>query len=157
MTVRFDGVDELNNMLHDIGSLENGNVTDKMLKKGQKVVEKKWNEEIKVKNHIHTGLMMKKVKSTKIKANKYGKFLSTFPQGEDTTYVNKKGETKKRKKPIRNAEKAFYLHYGWFMHGGMHLIKGDHFVDKIETGSIDETSEEMAKVLDDFLRNKGAM
>lgn len=62
--------------------------------------------------HKRTGDMLKSVKKTRSKRNKYGYFATVRPTGLSKYYINSKGERKTRKEPVRNMEILAHLEYG---------------------------------------------
>lgn len=85
------------------------NITAKMLKAGGEVLVE---NEKKAIEHIQTGDMKKSIKATSVKKNQYGQYVVVRPTGKSTTYIDRHGETKERKTPVRNMEKFVYNEYG---------------------------------------------
>ena len=114
-----EGFDEL---LADLK--KNGDLIDdaapEMLQAGAAVVADAWRDAIKTHDLIDTGDMLDSVGPTDAINTSTEKKIAVYPQGRD-------------RKGIRNAEKAFILHYG------RSNMKGDHFVDEA-----DRLSEENA-------------
>ncbi len=108
------------------------------------ISEKCWKEVINRRGHVDSGCMRDAVKSDKTTKLRSGgrKFRDTYPRGKD--YGSKKH---KRKTPIRNAEKAFYIHYG---KKGV----GDHFVDEVDRLIQERIDEPINKLIEDFHKNK---
>lgn len=108
-------------------------VGQKMLDAGAKACVKEWKDGITASGHVDTGAMKESVRSSK---NQNKKTREIYPRGKD-------------KNGVRNAEKAFVLHYG------TSHKPGDRFVDKIEENSEEQAFKEMQGVFDDYLKQKG--
>ena len=76
-------------------------------------------------------------------ANSVGTVFSDGNVGGATAEVYPQG---KDRKGVRNAEKAFLLHYGWGQKNG------DHFVDQIEREAEEPAVEAMEAVMDRYVK-----
>lgn len=146
---RCEGMEHLEKMFKELSTLEQGKVAEDMLNAGKVEVEKAWKKIIDKRDLKRKGLMKSTVKSTKPKHNVYGTFLSTYPFGVEK-------DTATGKSRVRNAEKAFYLHYG-FMN-----VRTGHFyrdavgwVDEVEKEAMDKATAVMEKIYENYIRSKG--
>ena len=130
-----EGLDEITEQLKNMGMLH-GKVVDDMLTAGSGEMVPAWQNAIIRYGHVRMGNMRKSVKPTKIKDRPTGKELHVYPQGYDRD---------NRKKPTRNAEKAFVLHYG------RRNMNGTHFVDAAETEGAPKAYDAMEKRFDQFI------
>lgn len=126
------GLANLIKELEDLGA-DIDEISDEMLEAGGEAMKKAWTEEIKAKGHVDTGDMLKSVKA---KVNKSKKTAEIYPQGKD-------------KKGVRNALKAFVLHYG------TSNIAGDRFVDEVESKGSDAAVDAMYEIYSDELGKRG--
>ena len=136
------GLNELSEMLKELGELDNGELTGNMLNAGAEVVADEWKKGIKnvvIPGGRSKGDMENSVAPSK-KIERKGDISATtiYPQGKD-------------RKGVRNAEKAFILHYG--KSGQM----GTRFVDNVEANAEDAATEAMEEVFNEFLNKKGAV
>lgn len=133
------GIDELAAELQELGQLDNGNLTEKMLNAGAEVIAEEWKKGIDgtVKSGGRsTGEMSASVApSKKIKRTGDVSATTIYPQGKD-------------RKGVRNAEKAFILHYG--KSGQL----GTRFVDKVEEAAEERATAAMEKVFEEFKGGK---
>lgn len=133
--VKISGLDEVAEQMKAMGQLS-GKVAEEMLIAGGSEMVKSWKSAIQRYGHVKTGTMLKSVKATKIKERPGGKELNVYPHGFDRN---------NRKKPTRNAEKAFVLHYG------RRNMDASHFVDAAEIEGEPKATEVMVKRWDDFI------
>ena len=97
------GIDGIAKGLELLGQ-KTGPMAEDMLHAGALILIGTWNRVIIARGHVETGAMMRSVKATKPKINKDGNLeIQVYPQGAE--------RKEHRKKPVRNAEKAFVLHY----------------------------------------------
>lgn len=159
MILKTNGFDDLQKMLDDIGTLEKGNIAEKMLDAGKADVRKVWRDVIGEKDYVRLGLMEDKVNATKVKENNFGHFCSIYPFGEEKDRV-RRGKTV----TMRNAAKAYLLHYGWdgnwpsqiaANHGVPPHFKGSRFVDKIEKIGSEMAHKTMNEIFSQYLQSKG--
>ena len=110
------GIDEIINQMIKMGQ-QTGEVADEMLKAGALEMKRSWVRTIDKFDFIDSKEMRKHVGyPRKPKTINDVRTIDVYPQGID----------KKRKTPIRNAAKAFYLHYG------RENMDETHFVDIAE-------------------------
>ena len=133
---RFDtrGLDELVNEMQRLGQDE-GPVVDEMLDTAAGIIRDQWRETAREHGHIDTGAMIDSVDFT-VKGNARALFRDIYPQGSDS-------------KGVRNAEKAFILHYG------KHNMPGDYWVDDAERKAGPEAIEACQNIWDRFLKSEG--
>ena len=116
-----------------------GPVADEMLLAGAEEMKKAWVGAINLFGHVDNKTMRDNVKPTKIKTlGNHEKSIFVYPQGSDRN---------NQKKPRRNAEKAFVLHYG------RSNMDGSHFVAKAETDGEPKALAAMEARWDQFLEN----
>ena len=129
------GLNSLIDELKDLGELDNGELTGKMLNAGAKVISDEWKKGIKravKRGGRSTGDMVESVAPSKKIERKGDVSASTiYPQGKD-------------RKGVRNAEKAFILHYG---KSGQ---AGTRFVDDVEAAAEDAATEAMEQIFDEY-------
>ena len=109
---RFDtsGIDEIINEMKNLGELI-GPTADRMLVAGAEEVKKAWKSAAEMHGLRDTGDMINSIGFAKTPKEVSGiKQIDIYPQGKD-------------RKGVRNAEKAFILHYG------TKHIKATHWVD----------------------------
>lgn len=165
MLLKSEGFNELEKMLDDIGTLERGKISDEALSAGKQEVRKVWLEEIERRkldqddlNYDRTHQMKKNVKTTKNKENKYGKFATIYPFAEE--------ERKRRGKMVkmRNAEKAYLLHYGWDDNLPQHVAanggtpkhyEGSRWVDDVEKIGSERAYKVMDEIITNYIQSKG--
>lgn len=131
-TIRTSGLGELTKALEEF-SAELPDVERELLEAGAEVVVEAWQKGIEEAGHVDTGQMRDSVRAT---INRNATFAEIYPKGKD-------------KKGVRNAEKAFILHYGKTGESG------DRFVDKIEDNAEEPATEAMAEKLNEKLTEKG--
>ena len=94
-----EGLDGIIDDLKAIGELS-GEMADEMLLAGAEEVKQAWRRAAKMHSHFDTGDMFNSINySRKPKLVSDIKMIDIYPQGTD-------------RKKVRNAEKAFILHYG---------------------------------------------
>lgn len=104
-----DGLDSIIDDLKAIGELS-GEMADEMLLAGAEEVKQAWRRAAKMHGHFDTGDMFNSINySSKPKLVSDIKMIDIYPQGTD-------------RKKVRNAEKAFILHYGTSKRPGSHWI-----------------------------------
>ncbi|MEG1771677.1 MAG: hypothetical protein RRY79_05035 [Clostridia bacterium] len=103
------------------------------------VSKAEWQSVIEERGHVLTGKMKKSVKADKTSriTKSGGKAIETYPRGKDH------GTKDKPRKPIRNAEKAFILHY-----------MDDHFVDEINKRIDQKTNDPIDEIYENWLNGK---
>lgn len=131
----LSGIDEAVEELARMGQLA-GPVADDMLRAGSVPMVDAWKDAITRFGHVKTGTMRDSVKPTKIKTRQGERTIDVYPQGYDRT---------DRKKPTRNAEKAFVLHYG------RRNMDASHFVDKAVADGGPLAQDAMEKRWNEFI------
>lgn len=131
----LSGLDEAVETLKRMGERA-GTVANDMLKAGGAEMVDAWKSAITRFGHVETGTMRNAVKPTKIRTKMGEKILDVYPQGYDTN---------NRKKPTRNAEKAFVLHYG------RKNMTATHFVDAAVKDGEPKANAAMEKRFDEFI------
>lgn len=109
-----------------------------MIDEAMPIVEKALKRNLE--KHRGTGELIKSVRKSKAKKNKYGNYSAiVFPAGESTEYKTVKGETKARKTKVRNAEKLIYMEYGTKDQAAQPVI--DSTINDAEPEVIDKMQE----------------
>lgn len=134
------GADELADQLIRMGEAT-GDTAQRMIAKGAQELVQSWKEVITQRGHVETGAMRDSVKAGKIRDEGGTLAVEVYPQG--------KSAQPGRKKPVRNAEKAFVQHYGW------KRKEGSHFVDEIEEKGGEKAVEAMTEVFDQYIESGG--
>lgn len=119
------GFEELEKSIDDI--------TCEMLDSAGQEFKRAWENGIEKNGHVDTGDMLNSVKAT---VSKKAKTVTIAPTGKD-------------RKGVRNAKKAFVLHYG-----NSNML-GDRFVDDIEEKGTGAAIDAMLNVYNDLLKKKG--
>ena len=78
---------------------------------------------------------------------------------EEYEYISKNGVKVPRIRhgqavKFRNAEKAFFNHYGFFNKLTGKYVQGDRWVTKVEKAAEPKAEKEMQKVWDEYLKSK---
>lgn len=164
------GLGDVIKQLEQISTLDGGKLAKTMLKQGSVPVAEEWKKVAQMSHSTHynlqgrlvksTGQMMRSVETKKVKKNKYGYFTVTYPQGlEEYEYINKSGAKVPRIRhgkvvKFRNAEKAFFNHYGFFNKLTGKYVQGDRWVTKVEKAAEPKAEAEMQRVWDEYLKSK---
>lgn len=134
---RFDvsGLDETIEEMKRLGQMT-GRTVDAMLMAGAEEVRKAWRQSAEEHRHRDTGDMIASIGFAR-KPKEIGSIRSIdiYPQGKD-------------KRNIRNAEKAFILHYGTTK------IRGSRWVDDADKISEQTVVPAMIRVWEQFLQNQ---
>lgn len=134
---RFDtsGINDLINEVVRLGEVGE-EVGDKMLLAGAEEVKNAWKFAAGLHGHIKTSDMVNSVEFSRRPENVGGvRTIDIYPQGKD-------------RKGVRNAEKAFILHYG------SSKLRPTHWVDDADAIAGPAVQETMEKVFDDFINRK---
>jgi hypothetical protein len=132
-SIKYEGLDEVMASMKSHGELV-GKVADKMLMAGAEEVKKAWAASARKHDHKDTGDMIKSIDySRSPKTAKDIRTIDIYPQGKD-------------RKGIRNAEKAFILHYG------TSSIKGSHWVDDAEAMAEEDVIRVYEQIWDEHLK-----
>lgn len=134
---RFDvsGLDETIEEMKRLGQMT-GRTVDAMLMAGAEEVRKAWRQSAEEHRHRDTGDMIASIGFSR-KPKEIGSIrtIDIYPQGKD-------------KRNIRNAEKAFILHYGTTK------IRGSRWVDDADKISEQTVVPAMIRVWEQFLQNQ---
>lgn len=134
---RFDvsGLDETIEEMKRLGQMT-GQTADAMLMAGAEEVRKAWRQSAEEHRHRDTGDMIASIGFAR-KPKEIGSIrtIDIYPQGKD-------------KRNIRNAEKAFILHYGTTK------IRGSRWVDDADKISEQTVAPAMIRVWEQFLQNQ---
>lgn len=137
---KASGIAELAAEMKNLGQLDNGELVEKMLDAGAQVVKTEWEngirKTVKNKDRRSTGALEKSVKVDK---------KVTILQGVSSKNIAPSG---KDSKGVRNAEKAYILHYG---KSGQPATL---FVDEIESKAEEKAVEEMQNVFNEFMKTE---
>lgn len=130
---KTEGIDEIIQELILIGE-DTGPVADEMLMAGAAEVRECWRESAQKHGHIDTGDMIDAIGFPKKPRTVAGvRRIDIYPQGKD-------------RKGVRNAEKAFVLHYG------TSKMPGSHWVDYADELSGPRVEAAMKKIFDEFIK-----
>ena len=132
---RFDttGLDEILADMKQHGELV-GPTADKMLMAGAEDVKKAWQASAKKHEHKDFGDLIESIDYARSPKNAGGiRSIDIYPQGKD-------------RKGVRNAEKAFILHYG------SSSIKGSHWVDDADDMAEDGVVQVYEAIWDEYLK-----
>lgn len=134
---RFDvsGLDETIEEMKRLGQMT-GQTADAMLMAGAEEVRKAWRQSAEEHRHRDTGDMIASIGFAR-KPKEIGSIrtIDIYPQGKD-------------KRNIRNAEKAFILHYGTTK------IRGSRWIDDADKISEQTVVPAMIRVWEKFLQNQ---
>ena len=134
---RFDvsGLDETIEEMKRLGQMT-GQTADAMLMAGAEEVRKAWRQSAEEHRHRDTGDMIASIGFAR-KPKEIGSIrtIDIYPQGKD-------------KRNIRNAEKAFILHYG------TKKIRGSRWIDDADKISEQTVVPAMIRVWEQFLQNQ---
>ena len=128
------GLDELVNQMRRLGQ-DVGPVADEMLNTAAGIIRDQWKATAKRYGHVDTGAMVDSV-DFPVKGNARALYRDIYPQGTD-------------EKGVRNAEKAFILHYG------KHNMPGTYWVDDAEDKAGPEAIAACQEIWDRFLASEG--
>lgn len=134
---RFDtsGIDEI---IDAVVRVENGleELGDEMLMAGAEEIKLAWQIAAGMHGHRLTGDMIESVNFPKKPKTVGGiRTIDIYPQGKD-------------RKGVRNAEKAFILHYGTTS------IEGSHWVDTADEEAGPRVQQVMEKIFEDYLNRR---
>lgn len=129
-----DGIDQIAAEMAWMGEAA-GEVADEMLLAGAEEVKRAWKEMAERHGYRETGDMIESIradKAPKSDANDVRR-ISVYPRGED-------------RKGVRNAEKAYVLHYG------TSKIHGSHWVDEADQDAGPMVQDVFEKIWDRHLK-----
>lgn len=133
---RFDiiGLDAVLQQMKELGELS-GKAADAMLMVGAEEVRKAWKRSAEEHDHRDTGAMINSINYARTpKTAGDVRTIDIYPQGTD-------------EKGVRNAEKAFIMHYGTTR------IKGSRWVDDADRYSEETVVPAMIRVWDRYLES----
>ena len=114
-----------------------GELADEILLAGAEEVKEAWKESAKEHEHVDTGDMLNSINySNKPTTSGDARQIDIYPQGRD-------------RKGVRNAEKAFILHYG------SSSIKATHWVDDADKKAAPKVEQKIVEIYDEYLKEKG--
>lgn len=128
----INGVDRIIDELGRMDALT-GPMAEEMIREGARKIVGTWKSVIERRGHVDTGAMLKSVKSKKPSGGTEVLAREIYPLGKDA-------------KGVRNAEKAFILHYGWKSR------RGDHFIEEIMDESVEPAVSAMEAVMDKYMK-----
>lgn len=128
----INGVDRIIDELGRMDALT-GPMAEEMIREGAKKIVGTWKSVIERRGHVDTGAMLKSVKSKKPSGGTEVLKREIYPLGKDA-------------KGVRNAEKAFILHYGWKSR------QGDHFIEEIMDESVEPAVSAMESVMNKYMK-----
>lgn len=132
-----DGLDDLMERMTSVGEMLNGELADRMLLAGAEKVKEAWKNSAEKHNHRDNGDMIDSIGYASKPSDLGGvRSIDIYPQGTD-------------KKGVRNAEKAFLLHYGWSDY------TGSHWIDDADRECDSTVVPAMAAVFDAELAKRG--
>ncbi len=129
-----DGIDSIAEEMAWMGEAA-GETADEMLLAGAEEVKRAWKETAERHGYRETGDMIESIradKAPKSDANDVRR-ISVYPRGED-------------RKGVRNAEKAYVLHYG------TSKIHGSHWVDEADQDADPMVQDVFEKIWDRHLK-----
>lgn len=129
-----DGIDSIAEEMAWMGEAA-GEVADEMLLAGAEEVKRAWKETAERHGYRETGDMIESIradKAPKSDANDVRR-ISVYPRGED-------------RKGVRNAEKAFLLHYG------TSRIRGSHWIEEVEQKALPTVQQVFEDIWDRHLK-----
>lgn len=134
---KVDGLDDLLDRLTAAGEALNGDTADRMLMAGAEQVRVAWRNSAEAHEHRDTGDMIDAIGYPRAPSDVGGvRSIDIYPQGTD-------------RKGVRNAEKAFLLHYG------TSKIPASHWVDDADRECDRTVIPAMAAEFDAAMRAKG--
>ncbi len=146
---RTEGLDEIIEQM-DKMEQSTGELADRMLFAGAEEVRLAWRKAAKLHGLIDTGEMFDSIgypRRPKIINNV--KSIDIYPQGYSKITSDGDGKTIKRKQKVRNAEKAFVLHYGTSKR------PGSYWVDTADDLAGPQVEERLSEIFTDWLRDNG--
>ena len=129
-----DGIDSIAEEMAWMGEAA-GETADEMLLAGAEEVKRAWQETAERHGYRETGDMIESIradKAPKSDANDVRR-ISVYPRGED-------------RKGVRNAEKAFLLHYG------TSRIRGSHWIEEAEQKALPTVQQVFEDIWDRHLK-----
>lgn len=135
-------------LLDDLSVLDKSKCVEDMVNVGRVEVEKAWRHQIKKYHLKKSGLMGNNITSSAPKLNTLGCFSTIYPQGWEY-YKTGKNKGKKR---VRNAAKAFMLHYGFYnVRTNQRYEEAMGWVDDVEKEGTETAYKKMYKVYEMYI------
>lgn len=146
---RTDGIDNIIEQMKSLGELS-GEVADEMLLRAAEEVKKAWREAAKRHKLKLTGQLIDSIGYPR-RPKTVGdvRTIDIYPQGNSTYTIGSDGKRVDRKKPVRNAEVAFVLHYG------TSKKPATFWVDTADELAAVPVQEAMEEIWDGELRKRG--
>lgn len=146
---RTDGIDNIIEQMKSLGELS-GEVADEMLLRAAEEVKKAWREAAKRHKLKLTGQLIDSIGYPR-RPKTVGdvRTIDIYPQGNSTYTIGSDGKRVDRKKPVRNAEVAFVLHYG------TSKKPATFWVDTADELAAVPVQEAMEEIWDRELRKRG--
>lgn len=136
--LEIDAADDVAKQIRQLASDLREKVMAEALEAGADVLIELWKKKIKEKPHTKSNAMHDSVGKTKPILGATSASIEVYPMGTDDHRV-------------RNATKAFVLHYG---REGRGKIEGDHFVDEIDAEAKLKCHAAMQAVVDRYTSGK---
>ena len=128
-SLNVSGFDELIDELKAAGQMANEELVGEMLRAGAEEVKKAWKEVATERDFHDSGDMIESIGfARKPKDIADARIIEVYPQGTD------------KKTGVRNAEKAFLLHYGWSS------FSPTHWVDEADERATEPAIKAMERV-----------
>jgi len=128
------GFDDVISQMRRLGE-DAGDTCQRMLDAGAEAVREAWTATADAHGFVDTGDMIASITVAQSKRDPGAPVREIFPQGKD-------------RKGVRNAEKAYILHYG------TSKIAASYWVDEAEAAAEEPMATAMAAVWDDFIRGR---
>lgn len=133
----MSGADAIVAQLRQMDQALAGDITERMIEAGAAEVKKAWKAVAQEHDYHDTGAMIRSIDSSAgNKREPNAIYREIYPQGKDD-------------KGMKNAAKAFILHYG------TSRIKASYWVDEAEQRAEDPCNEAMTRVWDEYLQTQG--
>ena len=131
-----DGIDSIAEEMAWMGEAA-GEVADEMLLAGAEEVKRAWQETAEAHGYHDSGDMIESIKADKApKSDADGvRKIDVYPRGQDH-----------KKNPVRNAEKAYLLHYG------TSRIRGSHWIEEAEQKALPTVQQVFEDIWDRHLK-----
>lgn len=143
---RVEGLDELIQQMAEYeGNIDE--VLEDMVELGASEVKEAWKKSAEKHGHKDTGELIESIdydKRSKKEADGLARYI--YPRGQQRN-IHVNGKVYGRKKPIRRAAIAFYLHYG---HGG---TPGSHWVDDADEIADQTAPKKLEERWEEFIKN----
>lgn len=146
---RTDGLDAIVEQMKALGELS-GDAADEMLMAAAEAAKQAWKQAAKRHRLKLTGQLIESIGYPRRPKTVGGvRTIDIYPQGKSTYTIGSDGKRVSRKKPVRNAEVAFILHYG------TSSKPGTFWVDTADELSEEPVQRAMEEVWERELRKRG--